>query len=334
MRRSLAICTCILWLFVSATYADHHEEGFISIFDGKSLTNWDGNPKFWSIRDGAITGTTTKDNPTNGNTFVIWRGGEVDDFELRLRFKIVGGNSGIQYRSEDKGNWVVGGYQGDFESGDKFSGILYEEKGRGILAQRGQITYVRPGDKPNIEVVATVGESSEINKVIKKEDWNDYKIIADGNRIMHIINGRLTCQVTDLDKDKGKESGVLALQLHAGPPMVVQFKDIRIKPLGAISVAGKWDFVVETEFGNGEPKFQFTTKDGKLSGSYSGIFGEIDGIKGKVKGEKVSWTISAERDGQEITADYFGKITEFGKMSGTVMINGEIEGKWTATRSH
>src|SRR6516165_7480879 len=101
-----------------SAFADDVEHGFKSLFNGKDLSGWDGNPKFWSVKDGAITGQTTDSNKTDGNTFLIWRDGTVDDFELRLSYKIVGGNSGIQYRSKDKGNWVVGGYQGDFEAGD------------------------------------------------------------------------------------------------------------------------------------------------------------------------------------------------------------------------
>ena len=113
-----------------------------TIFDGKTLKNWDGNPKFWRVEDGAITGQTTPDNPTKGNTFIIWRGGKLKDFELELEYKIIKGNSGIQYRSFEvpKQKWVIGGYQGDFEAGKTYSGILYGEKFRGILCNRGQKT--------------------------------------------------------------------------------------------------------------------------------------------------------------------------------------------------
>src|ERR1051325_8453468 len=128
-----ALLFCAL---VSRIFAAEAGGEFKSIFNGKDLTGWDGNPKFWSVKDGAITGQTTDDNKTAGNTFLIWKDGTVDDFELRLSYKIVGGNSGIQYRSKDLGEWVVGGYQGDFEAGDTYSGILYEERGRGILALR------------------------------------------------------------------------------------------------------------------------------------------------------------------------------------------------------
>ena len=142
------------------------------------------------------------------------------------------GNSGIQYRSKVlKPEYsVVGGYQADFEVGKTYSGILYEEKGRGILAQRGQIVTVKDGDdgKPKIEVVGSVGRSDEIQESIKPGDWNDYKIVAKGNRLKHYINGRQTVDVTD-ESSAAATKGVLALQLHAGKPMMVQFKDLVLK---------------------------------------------------------------------------------------------------------
>ena len=324
----------LLWILTAPTFAfaEHHEEGFIQIFDGKTLEGWDGNAAFWSVRDGAITGVTTADNPTKGNTFVIWRGGKVDDFELRLQYRIVDGNSGIQYRSEDKGNWVVGGYQADFEANDTFSGILYEERGRGILAQRGQVTRVVAGNgKSKPEVVATIGESADINKVIRKEEWNDYKIIADGNRMMHIINGRMTCQVIDEDSERAAKAGILALQLHAGPPMTVQFKDIRIRPLRGINIDGKWTLEVTTANGTGDPKFDFTTEGGKLAGDYTGAFGESR-IKGTVDGNEVAWTVLGAINGQDVTCEYRGKVTGFGEMKGTVTFNDQYEAEWTASR--
>lgn len=226
-RTALLVACLAVAALTTGARAQDVEPGFKSLFNGKDLAGWDGDPKFWSVKDGAITGQTTAENPTKGNTFLIWRDGNVDDFELRLSFKIVGGNSGIQYRSKDHGNWVVGGYQGDFEAGETYSGILYEERGRGILAERGKKTVIPNGGKP--EVVATLGESKDIQSVIKKEDWNEYKILAEGNQLTHIINGRVTAQVTDNDVKARAMSGILALQLHAGPPMVVQFKNIRIK---------------------------------------------------------------------------------------------------------
>ncbi|MSR57041.1 MAG: DUF1080 domain-containing protein [Planctomycetaceae bacterium] len=211
----------------AVTQAQELEPGFKSLFNGKDLDGWDGNPKFWSVKDGAVTGMTTPDNPTKGNTFLIWKEGPVDDFELRLSYKIVGGNSGIQYRSQDKGNWSVGGYQADIDSTDVYSGILYEEQGRGILAERGQKTQVGADDK--IQLVASLGDKKEIQSNIKKDDWNEYVLIAQGPQLTHIINGRVTAQVNDGESAKRATSGILALQLHAGPPMTVQFKNIRIR---------------------------------------------------------------------------------------------------------
>ena len=226
---SLALVT---WLGASASIALAQDEaGFKSIFNGTDLTGWEGNPKLWSAQDGTITGKTTAEDPIKGNTFLIWKGGTLEDFELRLSYRMVGGNSGIQYRSKvaDEKNWAVGGYQADFEAGTTYSGILYEERGRGILAQRGQLTWIQPDGK--IRVVGSLGKSEDIQANIKHEDWNDYVVIARGNHLTHVINGRVTVDVTDDQESKAAKSGILALQVHAGPPMMVQFKNVRLKSL-------------------------------------------------------------------------------------------------------
>ncbi len=212
----------------------HAEEK--QLFNGKDLSGWSGNEDLWSVEDGAITGRTTAEKPAAHNTFLIWNDGEPANFELTLKFKMKPGddqnytNSGIQYRSEvaDKEKWIVGGYQADFEYGDTYSGILYEERGRGILAKRGQKVKITQGaepGKPNIEVTGETGNSDEIQAAIKKDDWNEYKIVADGNHVQHFINGKLAVDVTDETAEAPKK-GVIALQLHAGPTMQVQFKDI------------------------------------------------------------------------------------------------------------
>ena len=215
------------------------DDGWESVFDGKTLKNWDGNPKFWSVQDGAITGKTTKENPTKGNTFIIWRGGEIDDFELQLEYKIIKGNSGIQYRSFEvpKQKWVVGGYQADFEAGKTYSGILYGERFRGILANRGDKTVIGANHKPR--VVGSVGKSAEIQAKIKHEDWNTYHVVAKGFHFVHRINGVVTAECTDEDVQMRRKSGILALQLHAGPPMTVQFRNIRIKRTSQKTAAKK-----------------------------------------------------------------------------------------------
>ncbi|MEC9092588.1 MAG: DUF1080 domain-containing protein [Planctomycetota bacterium] len=201
-----------------------------SLFDGKTLKGWEGKKEFWSVQDGAITGQTTKEKPTKGNTFIIWRGGETADFELRMKFKIVGGNSGIQYRSEELDNFVVKGYQADIDTGGhRFMGILYGERtGRGVIAERTQkVTIGKDGKKV---VDGKTCDNNEFLKAIKKEAWNDYTIIAKGDHLLHIINGYTTVDVTDHEKRKVAK-GILALQLHAGPPMKVQFKEIKMKIL-------------------------------------------------------------------------------------------------------
>ncbi|HZR19742.1 MAG TPA: DUF1080 domain-containing protein [Verrucomicrobiae bacterium] len=217
----------------------HSEQGFQSLFNGKDLTGWDGNPKLWSVKDGAITGQTTAENPAKGNTFLIWTNGTPGDFEFRCSFKVVPGddkgfaNSGVQYRSRifDPANWVVGGYQADMEAGPNYTGILYEERLRGIMALRGEKVVWTKDDKK--EVVGSVGKAADIEASLKKGDWNDYVIIAKGNHLQQFINGKQTVDVTDECEAKRAMSGLIALQLHAGPPMMAQFKNIRIKLLNS-----------------------------------------------------------------------------------------------------
>ena len=216
----------------------------ISIFNGTDLSGWEGNKALWSVQDGAITGITPPDpaNPQKGiikhNTFLVWKGGTVGDFELSFQYRIEKGNSGVQYRSKElpAGEFgpIISGYQADFEAGDKYSGILYEERGRGILALRGEKTVIKPGadsKKPVVEKAGTTGDSAAIQASIKKEDWNEYKIVAKGNYVQHFINGMQTIDVTDEDVANAPKEGLLALQIHQGPPMKVQFKSFKLVPL-------------------------------------------------------------------------------------------------------
>jgi hypothetical protein len=209
------------------------EEGYQSLFDGKSLTGWDGNPEFWRVEDGTITGQTTAEKPTKGNTFIVWRGGDLGDFELKLQYKIIGGNSGIQYRSfEVPGSrWVVGGYQADFDASRGYAGSIYGEKFRGMLASRGQKTVIGADHKPS--VAGSVGDPKELQGQIKEEDWNDYEVSARGFQFTQKINGVLMAEMADDDTAQRRASGILALQLHAGPPMKVQFRNIQLKKLPA-----------------------------------------------------------------------------------------------------
>ncbi len=253
MKKLFAFSALICAAFV-ATAAD--ETGFKPLFNGKDLTGWSGNPDLWSVQDGTIQGITKADPKLTHNTFLVWTNGDVADFELRFSYKIVNGNSGVQYRSkvlrQGAQGPIVGGYQADFEAGKTYSGILYEEQGRGILAQRGQKTVIKADaadpKKHKVEVAGSVGDTKEIQAQIKHEEWNDYVIIAKGNHVQHFINGAQTVDVTDEHEAKAPKSGVLALQIHVGPPMNVQFKNLRMKNLGKDSAAadtmkkfaGKW----------------------------------------------------------------------------------------------
>ena len=220
----------LILIFTTQSLASD-DAGFHSLFNGRDLTGWSGDKKFWSVEDGAITGRTSAENPTPGNTFLIWTQGEVDDFVLKLKYRIADGNSGIQYRSADLGNHVVSGHQADFEAGDSWSGAHYEERGRGTLARRGEKTRV--GKDGKSVLIGTFGDTAALQGAIAEKEWNDYEIIASGNRMTHKINGVTMSEIID---DYGRGSGILALQLHAGPPMEVQFKDIRLKRL---PLAGK-----------------------------------------------------------------------------------------------
>lgn len=207
------------------------ETGFVPIFDGKSLDKWDGNPEFWRVEGGTITGQTTADKPTKGNTFIIWRGGQPGNFELKAEFKIENHNSGIQYRSFEipDQKWVVGGYQGDIDGERVHVGSIYGEKFRGMLAKRGENTVIGDNHKP--KVVGSVGDSAELKSHVKAGDWNTYHIIARGFHIVQKINGVTMAETTDEDTEMRRPNGILALQLHAGPPMKVQFRNLRLKQL-------------------------------------------------------------------------------------------------------
>lgn len=217
------------------------------IFDGKSLDGWDGDPRLWSVKDGVIHGETTQENPARGNTFIVWEDGKLKDFELKIKFRIQNGNSGVQYRSKlvskptDENRWVVGGYQAEVENNPGKVGFLYHEKGRGWLVNVGDLMVIDKDGKK--EVVSHVSDVDALKKegYYKSQDWNEYHIIGRGNHLIHYLNGYKTMELIDNDRvtDPGDPSdrkgaareGLLALQIHAGPPMVVEFKDIRVKHL-------------------------------------------------------------------------------------------------------
>jgi hypothetical protein len=230
LRHSLLFAISITALVTINVAARAQEAGVQSLFNGKDLSEWKGDMKRWTVEEGAITGRTTPDTLLKYNTFLIWKGGEPADFELRLKYKIVGGNSGVQYRSKviDSDKFIVSGYQGDIDSKQQYTGMNYEERARAFLAQRGEKVEISEDGKKS---VTKIGDRAELQKKVKNEDWNDYTIVAKGNHLTHIINGVVMSEVIDNQKDKAAKSGVIALQLHQGPPMTVQFKDIKLKQL-------------------------------------------------------------------------------------------------------
>jgi hypothetical protein len=250
LLRLLSSALTLAALVASASAAD---SGFKSLFNGKDLTGWEGLGEFWSVRDGAITGVTTKEHQPAANTFLVWKGGDVKNFELRLRFRLTGqneknwGNSGVQYRSRiiDPATFIVGGYQADIDTSGQYIGMLYEERGRGIVMKPGQKIRIDAGAadpeakdkkgkqkaKAKVEVVSTILTPEEHAAAYQKGEWNEMTIIAKGNHLQHFLNGKLTADVTDADDEKGAKSGVLALQLHKGEAMTIEFKDIRLKTL-------------------------------------------------------------------------------------------------------
>lgn len=201
------------------------------LFNGKDLSGWDGNPDLWSVEDGVITGRTAGPETLKYNQFLIWEGGEVKDFELVLEFRLEGSNnSGVQYRSRalpDVGQWVVGGYQADIHSKPEYTGMLYEEKGRGILAQRGTEVEISSDGKKAVE------SSSGKPEPIDLTEWHELKITARGRTVTHQIDGKTTIRITDHQQDAARLSGLIALQVHRGPAMKAQFRKIRLRKFPA-----------------------------------------------------------------------------------------------------
>lgn len=224
--------TLIVLLGIATSPASGAEADFKSIFDGKTLDGWKASDmSFWSAKDGAITGETTKEHPAKSNQFIVWKLGEVDDFELKLKYRISGqdsANSGIQIRSQLHEAGHVAGYQADIDRGGRWVGALYDEKGRGMLAARGQKTII---DEDGKKASMSFGDPKALMSIVNKDGWNEYHIICRGNQIILKINGKLTAEVTDNDAKNSELGGVLALQLHQGPPMKVEFKDILLRRL-------------------------------------------------------------------------------------------------------
>ena len=241
--------------------------GFDKIFDGATLKNWDGDPAFWRAENGSIVGETTPDKPLSENTFLIYRGSEPDNFELKLEFKMNATNSGVQYRSRQLtgavGKWVLCGYQADIDFANAYTGMLYEERGRpGFLAPRGTVQYAGPNDvkqgqcssgqpvaprgqgagrtggdaapappPPLRGQIAQIEDGETLRAIIKVNDWNQFHVIARGNTLIHLLNGHVTAIFVDDDQANRSMKGLIGVQLHVGAPMKVEFRNIYLKNL-------------------------------------------------------------------------------------------------------
>ncbi|WP_339712445.1 DUF1080 domain-containing protein [uncultured Kriegella sp.] len=233
----------------STTLVDDND-GFEAIFDGETLDNWQGDPNYWRVENGNLVGEVTPSTLLQNNTFIIWEGDQPSDFELKLEFRIAeAGNSGINYRSEkiDTIQYALRGYQADIDGKIRYTGQNYEEKKRATLAYRGEkavITSQENADTPgslraNVaknawqsrEVVESLGDSDELKTKIKSEDWNEAHLIIKGNKLQHYINGILMSEVIDDDTVNRSSSGYLGVQVHVGPPMKVEYRNILLKKL-------------------------------------------------------------------------------------------------------
>ncbi|NND80572.1 MAG: DUF1080 domain-containing protein [Maribacter sp.] len=206
------------------------ETGFVPIFDGDSLHNWEGDPTYWRVEDDMIIGEVTPETILKRNSFLIWRGGFPGDFELKLEYRISeGGNSGINYRSVEIQDtpYALKGYQFDIDGKGRWTGQNYEERGRKFLALRGQLTQIATDGEPT--VFGSLGEKEELFEFIKKDDWNECHLIVRGTTLVHIINGHVMSVVIDNDLANPKKEGLLGVQVHTGPPMTIKYRNIRIK---------------------------------------------------------------------------------------------------------
>ena len=207
-------------------FDDH--AGWVSIFDGQSLKDWDGNLDVWHVEGGVIVGTST-----TGTTYLIWKGGEPANFELKAEMKLEGSglNSGIQYRSARTGQTGASslrGYQADFDFAGRYTGQLYEQGSpRGIISWRGQVVRAEQGKRPRL--LSTLGDPDELKALVKTGDWNQVHIIARGNTLTHIINGRTMSIFIDDDPTMSAAKGVIALQIEGAGK--VSFRNLWLKNL-------------------------------------------------------------------------------------------------------
>ena len=225
------------------------DDGFVSIFNGKSLDGWKGDSTYWRVENGILIGEITPETVLSRNSFIVWQDGAPENFELKLEYRISeDGNSGINYRSEEVQGipYALRGYQFDIDGKNNYTGQNYEERRRTTLAYQGQMVVLNPlpdslSKLPVSDLVRsnawTKAETIELANVaelkshIKNNDWNSCHLIVNGNNMKHFLNGVLMSEVTDNDLLNGKKQGLIGVQVHVGPPMKVEFRNIRLKTL-------------------------------------------------------------------------------------------------------
>jgi Domain of Unknown Function (DUF1080) len=244
-----ALLVSLTSVFAASVHAEEQHQaelpaadatGWITLFNGKDLAGWEGLQDYWSVVDGAIQCSETKDKSKQSDLILLSSKENPEkfaNFELRYSWKMVtpDGNSGVQIRGkiDNPGMFHVGGYQADIDAGNTYTGIIYDEGGvaggRGIMSNVGEKTV---WDVDNKRTNSPLDKSAaEIKKILKPiGQWNDCVVLADGNRIVYSINGQVTTDMTD-NSPKGKKNGVIGLQMHAGYTMTIQFKDLKIKML-------------------------------------------------------------------------------------------------------
>ncbi|MFY0651768.1 MAG: DUF1080 domain-containing protein [Cyclobacteriaceae bacterium] len=236
MYKALSIIfLCIL--LTSKGYCQFPEEGdqeagFVSIFDGKTLDGWTGDPVYWRVENGIMIGEITPETIVKENTFVIYDTPIEGDFELKVSYRVSAeGNSGINYRSEriEGKPFALRGYQSDIDGKNKWTGQNYEEKARKFLALRGQIARVEKGGKPN--VIGYTGDKEKLAADIKPNEWQECYLIIRNNVLIHMVNNQIMSMVIDDDEENRKFGGLIGVQVHVGPPMTIEYKDFRIKKI-------------------------------------------------------------------------------------------------------
>jgi len=236
--------------------ADH--AGWTPLFDGRTLTGWDGNPEVWRVEDGAIVAESTADRRV-GTTYLIWRGGEPSDFELKLEIKADADiHSGVFYRSKvgptpprapapgrsttpatprkplpppavpADPKWNVTGYALDFDYGlDNDGNVQDTTRPETQVGWRGHVVRLEPARRPTS--IGSLGDRDAMKAFVKQGDWNQLHVIARGSAVTHIVNGHVMAILIDDDPVARKASGVIALQIEQFGTGRIRFRNIWLK---------------------------------------------------------------------------------------------------------